>query len=347
VILLCAGHLSQARCWTFLERLLKFGRTPNEQAVTAALAADALDELERFKGQGPLRERVTQQAVAAFRGWPLDVPARILVRCGGLVGQDDPRPGVCTLPPAMVPIAGGTFVIGEDRERAELTMPALALARYLVTNAQYALFIDDDGYNPDQPWWDAAGRAWLRQARRRQPAYWDDERFGIAHPNHPIVDVSWYEAMAFCRWLSRHPVYNPGAHAYVLPSEAEWEYAARGMARRPYPWGKDEPDGERANFAGISDGTTAVGCFPHGATPEGVLDLAGNVWEWTRSVYAPYPYDPHDGRETPDNPADKYFTLRGGGWGNQPIYLRASYRNGLAPDIHDFNAGFRLARHVK
>src|SRR5215211_779422 len=117
-------------------------------------------------------------------------------------------------------------------------------------------------------------------------------------PNHPVVGISWYEAMAFCRWLTQQQEY-----VYTLPSEAEWEYAARGAARRIYPWGDTEPDGERANFDGTHNGTTAVGCFASGATPEELLDMAGNVWEWTRSEYRPYPYDQNDGRETPDEPA--------------------------------------------
>jgi hypothetical protein len=94
VILLCAGHLSQVRCWTFLERLLELGRTANEPALTAALAADALDELERFKGEWPLREKVIEQAISALHVVSRDIPTRFLVRCGKWAGTRDPRPGV-------------------------------------------------------------------------------------------------------------------------------------------------------------------------------------------------------------------------------------------------------------
>jgi formylglycine-generating enzyme required for sulfatase activity len=93
----------------------------------------------------------------------------------------------------------------------------------------------DDGYNSSQPWWDDAGRAWINSTRQRRPADWENKRFGIARPNHPVVNVSWYEASAFCRWLSQHAIYNPDGHTYVLPSEAEWEFAARGLEQRPYP----------------------------------------------------------------------------------------------------------------
>jgi formylglycine-generating enzyme required for sulfatase activity len=211
-----------------------------------------------------------------------------------------------------------------------------------LTNAQYKPFIDDGGYDPDREWWDAAGRAWLRKNRRTQPSRWNDDRFGISRPNHPVVGISWYEAVAFCTWLS-----HITGDDYRLPSEAEWEYAARRATRRTYPWGDEEPDAEHANFDSVYNNTTAVGCFAPGVTPEeGIHELAGNVWEWTRSVYRDYPYDPTDGREDKDNPTDKTFVLRGGGWGNQSIDLRASDRVSNTPVTHDFSIGVRLARRL-
>jgi formylglycine-generating enzyme required for sulfatase activity len=114
-----------------------------------------------------------------------------------------------------------------------------------------------------------------------------------------------------------------------------------------YPWGDEEPDAERANFNRVYNNTSAVGCFAPGATLEdGLHDLAGNVWEWTRSEYRNYPYDPDDGRENMDAPAKKSFTLRGGGWVNQSVYLRASDRYDLTPVFHDNNIGVRLARRL-
>ena len=109
--------------------------------------------------------------------------------------------------------------------------------------------------------------------------------------------------------------------------------------------GNEEPDGERANFKGIYNGTTAVGCFARGATPEGVYDMTGNMWEWTRSEYRPYPYDPNDGREDGQEPARKDFiTLRGGSWGTHLILLCAVFRDATYPDNYDRAPGFRLAR---
>jgi len=225
-----------------------------------------------------------------------------------------------------------------------------------VTNAQYKRFMDADGYDPAAPWWDAAARIWLarddaateglkawqRRQHKHQPEFWDDKTFGSARPNYPLVGVSWYEATAFCRWLTQQ---LDDGYEYMVPSEAEWEYATRGSTRRSYPWGNDELDVERASYSQKYGFTTlAVGCFPRGATPEGVLDLAGNVLEWTRSAYRDYPYDPADGREDGADPAQKRFTIRGGSWANRPLYLRAAFRNHLTPDLHDRVVGFRLAR---
>jgi formylglycine-generating enzyme required for sulfatase activity len=237
-----------------------------------------------------------------------------------------------------------------------VTIAPFAIGRYPVTNAQYALFIAADGYDSAQPWWDDAGRAWLargdaateglerwqRRTRKNRPEYWSNELFGAARPNHPVVGISWYEATAFCRWLTLH--LNDG-FMYRLPSEAEWEYAARGTGRRTYPWGGEPPDAERANYDQAHQATTAVGCFLAGTTPDGIFDLAGNVWEWTRSVYQPYPYDPVDGRESAAEPDKKRFTLRGGSWLDHPLALRAVYRLLGSPDLFRGSVGFRLARH--
>ncbi len=363
VILLCAGHLSQERCWRFLGQLIERGTSPADRAAALSLATDAIGELERFKGQGPLNASIQADALRILMLEPARAaPARARVECGRvLAAVGDPRPGVCRLPPPMIELQGGSFGIGlttaeikrlprqEQQlfERSQndqpVTIAPFALARYPVTNAQYAVFIEADGYDPAAPWWNAAAQAWLGKNQPTQPANWNDPYFGIARPNYPVVGVCWYEATAFCRWLTQ---YMNDGYTYRLPSEAEWEYAARGIARRMYPWGNEKPDGERANFGRTYDGTTAVGCFPPGATPEGILDLAGNVWEWTRSAYCPYPYDPADGREDEPDPAQKRFTLRGGGWYNQSIYLRASYRTNDPPDYHFNHVGVRLARHL-
>ena len=393
VILLCAGHLSQERCWRFLGLLITRGATPQERAAHLALAADAILELEKFKGQGPLNAQITADARTILESPLADAPASARVAAGNaLAVVGDPRPGVSTLPPPMVKIAGGSFTLGSSKAEAEragrayeayylkrgekdnaksardwpkdemndraVDIAAFELARYPVTNAQYRQFMEHGGYHPAASWWSDAARVWFqrndaattglkdwqRRAVKDRPKFWHDARFGVTRPNHPVVGVNWYEATAFCRWLTHH--YLNDGYTYRLPSEAEWEYAARGSARHTYPWGNLEPDAERANFNQEYNGTSAVGCFPAGATPgTGLLDMAGNVWEWTCSVYRPYPYDPTDGREDGAEPAKKRFTLRGGAWYFQPIYLRAAYRVFNTPDYLRQYVGFRLARH--
>lgn len=353
------------------------GRAPAQQGrdllLAAEIAADmGWSNLERggavFK---KLRQDLADALASVVEGTAL--PAADRVRAGQYLGDlGDRRPGVCTFPPAMVEIAGGSFVIGvtepeyqaiiaaEEKnnlaDRAKdwyqdtvnhqpMSVAPFAIARYPVTNAQFKCFVDaENGYNPQASWW-AIGGDWLRKAKQQQPQLWDDPRFGIARPNHPVIGVSWYEAMAFCAWLTQH---LDDGFVYQLPSEAEWEFSARGSERRAYAWGNTEPDAEQANFNQRHDGTTAVGCFPAGATPgTGLLDMTGNVWEWTRSAYRPYPYDPDDGREDISDPARKRFTLRGGAWLGQPFNLRAAFRGSFSPVLRDRDVGFRLARHPK
>ena len=328
-------------------------RDPAELHPAAAFAAEALVDIGgrgQFAGVSTvdlpaLWAHLANLLAEVVAGSELHAAER--VRAGVILAElGDPRPGVCDLPPAMVKIQGGSFVIGESNNAVNtVVIESFELARYPVTNAQFQQFIVAEGYKPDAPWWDVAGRAWQQRTTKRQPSYWDDPRFGIARPNHPVVGVNWYEATAFCIWLTRH--LNDG-YTYVLPSEAEWEYAARDVERRTYPWGDSEPDDERANFNQQYNGTTAVGCFSAGATSgTGLLDMAGNVWEWTRSAYRPYPYVPTDGREDGAESAQKRFTLRGGSWAYGSLYLRAAYRGIYTPDGRGRNVGFRLARHLQ
>ncbi|MBX0330002.1 SUMF1/EgtB/PvdO family nonheme iron enzyme [Oscillochloris sp. ZM17-4] len=397
VIVLCAGHMSQERSWLFLGKLITRGETPAARAAALDLATSALLELERFKGQGPIRGQIRDEALRILELQPAEAsPAAARVRCGAVLARvGDPRPGVCDLPPLMVQIDGGGFVIGMSAEEVTdfteqylaeyreagntidddldrnlrnhfqgwvntvpVAVPPFELARYPVTNAQFKLFVDAGGYDPAAGWWSEPGRAWLheplperkqdgwvRRSAKDAPEFWDDPDVGVVRPNHPVLGVSWYEVTAFCAWLTEC---QKDAYCYRLPSESEWEFAARGTEARPYAWGDAAPDNERANFRQNAGYTSAVGCFPAGATSgTGLLDMAGNVWEWTRSVYQPYPYNPTDGREDGTEPAQKYFTLRGGAWVNPPILLRAANRHGVTPVGLSNDVGFRLARHLK
>jgi formylglycine-generating enzyme required for sulfatase activity len=241
------------------------------------------------------------------------------------------------LEPDMIRIPAGEFLMGsdpthdpctQDRERPQhtLTLPGFYLAQTPVTNAQYAAFVQAT----DHP----------------APAHWTDGGPPEDKVDHPVVQVTWYDAAAFGRWLSEHT-----GKAYRLPSEAEWEKAARGPDGRLYPWG-DEWDPARCNAkeSGIGD-TTPVMAFPGGASPYGVLGMAGNVFEWTCSLWGKdmkepdfgYPYDPSDGREDPVARNAVQRVLRGGGFYYSSTYARAACRLRSYPDYGVRTRGFRLA----
>jgi len=134
------------------------------------------------------------------------------------------------------------------------------IARYPATVEEYRRFVEDEAYH-EKRWWQAGGFG-----KNTEPEDWDEQ---VQHPNRPVTGVSWYEAAAYCAW--------DGAR---LPNETEWERAARGIEERQYPWGQEEPDEKRANFDDKVGHPTPVGLYPAGATPEGVADMVGNVWEW-------------------------------------------------------------------
>ena len=174
------------------------------------------------------------------------------------------------------------------------------VAAFPVTVAQFELFIQDGGYAREELW-TKAGWQWREREQRTRP---DDYESPFQTPNHPRVGVTWYEAVAFCNWVNAaftpEELKLPGGWKVRLPSEAEWERAARHTDGRNFPWdpkGNAEP-ASRCNCAEARlRQTSAVGLFPSGKAECGAHDMAGNVWEWTRSEYWEYPYDPKDGRE--------------------------------------------------
>jgi formylglycine-generating enzyme required for sulfatase activity len=263
----------------------------------------------------------------------------------------------------VVLIPAGPFLMGSDprkdkhahpRETPQhlLYLPDFSLGKTPVTNAQYAAFVEETG--------------------QRAPDHWDDGRFQADKSNDPVVHVSWHDAVAFCRWLS-----EVTGEPYRLPSEAEWEKAASWEQHRPktdeipqpadegrqtknigattgtkrrYPWG-DEFDASRCNTkeSGIGD-ITSVGAFPWGTSPYGLLDMAGNVYEWTISLWGTdmkepafgYPYDPSDGREDLEAGNGILRILRGGAFYYDAFYARAAHRVKSYPDYRVRTRGFRV-----
>ena len=177
---------------------------------------------------------------------------------------------------------------------------------------------------------------------RRQPAFWEDERYG--RPNHPVVGVTWYEADAYCTWLTMQ-LASTGRLAegltVRLPTEAEWEYSARGPWGRRYPWGRKWSSRNANTRDGQILGPSPVGAYAQGHSVHGCADMSGNVWEWTHSAHRAYPYEPTDGREDPELSENR--VVRGSSWIDPPIYARSAYRGRHPPDFFDYDQGFRTA----
>jgi formylglycine-generating enzyme required for sulfatase activity len=240
--------------------------------------------------------------------------------------------GVARYPwePEMVLIPAGEFLMGSDPRKDKdasgdeqpqhtLYLPDYYIARTPVTNAQYAAFVQATGY--EQPW------------------HWEGEKPPQGREDHPVVYVYWHDAVAYCNWLS-----EVTGRDYRLPSEAEWEKAARGTDGRIYPWGSKPPGEGRCNSGNKVGESTPVGRYsPQGDSPYGCADMAGNVWEWTRSLYGGYPYDPGDGREDLEAGQDVLRVLRGGSFLSVAWDVRCAFRGwGPPDDRRGGDGGFRV-----
>jgi len=311
-----------------------------------------------------------QPKVERIRGWLKDVlatnglPAIERATTGqvlAVLGDDRPGVGLAHGRPGLVwcEVESGPFIMGSEEGRDnekpayEVTLPTYRISRYPITNAQFAPFIDDGGYTGQwRHCWTEAGWREKEEAKWQQPGYWDDSRYNRA--NQPVVGLSWYEAVAYCRWLTeqlRAEGVLAADEIIRLPTEAEWEKAARGRDGRRYPWG-DKADLDKANYeeTGIGD-LCAVGCFGSGESPYGCQDMAGNVWEWCATQWEspfkpkPYPYD-----VTENEWADRYLTrtnvrvLRGGAFDSYADDLCAAVRNWINPDNRDHSDSFRVVR---
>ena len=270
----------------------------------------------------------------------------------------DPAPADAAGLPAQVTVPGGPFTMGTstepwalDNERPAhlVDVPAFAIDTTPVTNAAYAEFIADGGY--DQPrWWAPAGWEHRQRASLTAPLFWRRDgnqwlrrRFGVtepAPPDEPVLHVCWYEADAYARWAGRR-----------LPTEAEWEKAARhdpatGRSRR-YPWGDADPSPNVANLGQRHLQPAPAGSYPDGAAPSGARQLIGDVWEWTASDFLPYPgFVAWPYREYSEVFfGSDYKVLRGGAFGADPVVCRGTFRNWDYPIRRQIFAGFRTA-HV-
>ncbi len=402
--------------------LLAAAMSQNQEAFVNGLMTPALPLAARCAAAAEvsistaLKKRLQNELITRIENNKADLRARIdAAEALGELGdprfqQHDGAYGKYLLPP-MAMIAAGKYPMGDDKsdyadEKPAHTVPiaAFELAIFPVTNKEYRLFMDADGYENERWWQTEAARAWLRgegssegqkQSVRdlvqqlqgfseeqlhqvqatpeqldqwlmlkglssealedlleeryssgeqyRQPAYWDDSRF--KHHAQPVVGITWFEARAYCAWLSAQT-----GDRYRLPTEAEWEAAARGKKGRKYAWGNAYDTARCNTFETHVRATTPIGVFPNGRTPEGITDLSGNVWEWTTTIWGAtlqnpdftYPYKADDGREDVGS-TNVRRALRGGSWFNNRNNARAAYRDFNFPHDRSSDIGFRVA----
>jgi formylglycine-generating enzyme required for sulfatase activity len=265
-----------------------------------------------------------------------EVALRVRIAAGEVLGcLGDPRVG------EMVVIPEGEFFMGEGREQHALFLPDYQLGKYPVTNAEYGRFVEADGYQ-DNAWWTNAG--WLEVGQKQnEPRYWQDARFN--KPNQPAIGLSWYECVAYCRWLSEET-----GQIYRLPSEAEWEKGARGVDGRVYPWGNEFEESRLNAREGDQKvcTTTPVGMYPTGVSPFGLFDCAGNVWEWCATRWKKsFPYDAcQDEWQADYLEGQNLRVLRSGSWNYKAEATRCGYRFKFQPYGWTERGGFRVVSPV-
>ncbi|MDX1524617.1 MAG: SUMF1/EgtB/PvdO family nonheme iron enzyme, partial [Anaerolineae bacterium] len=262
-----------------------------------------------------------------------EVALRVRIAAGEVLGYlGDPRLG------QIVTVRAGKFLMGEGGNQHEIDLPDYRVGQYPVTNAEFGRFVEARGYNKREFWTDA-GWQQKNKAAWTEPRWWDDGRYN--QPNQPVVGVSWYECVAYCHWLNAET-----GRAFKLPTEAEWEKAARGGGGQQYPWGTEfeaprlnARDGEQHVQA-----TTPIGIYPTGVSPNKIYDAVGNVWEWCATKWGKdYPYNTKE-----DEWSEEYLkgtdvrVLRGGSWGYLRYYARCVYRNANFPSSRNYANSFRL-----
>ncbi|GGX75507.1 ergothioneine biosynthesis protein EgtB [Streptomyces anandii] len=272
----------------------------------------------------------------------------------------DPEPAPLFTGPPEVLVPGGPFTMGTSTEPWALDnerpahvrdVPAFWIDTTPVTNGAYLAFVEDGGYD-DPRWWVPDGWTHIRAHGITAPLFWHRDggqwlrrRFGVTEavpPEEPVLHVSWYEADAYARWAGRR-----------LPTEAEWEKAARHDPARDrstrYPWGDADPGPEHANLGQRHLRPAPAGSYPAGESPLGVRQLIGDVWEWTASDFLPYPgftaFPYKEYSEVFFGP--EYKVLRGGSFAVDPVACRGTFRNWDYPVRRQIFSGFRTARPAR
>jgi formylglycine-generating enzyme required for sulfatase activity len=324
-----------------VESIVQLKTDPIGESVV--LAGEAV--LDTWPGGVPqqTRERVIHQLIPSMQNSA--VPPELRRRSGMLVGRLGWRPPDLD---RFAEVPAGDFLFGVKKEKRSIPY-RYWIAKYPITNFQFARFVQEGGYQRREYWsddgWDwrtgkydqrpleEIERDWLDHRppdRRNTPNYWQIEV--LSNPIFPLVGVCWFEAEAYCHWLSKKIVAVPDGYTVRLPNEMEWERAARGVNGQEYPWG-EQFDKSAANTwdsdpagSGLG-GTTAICTFPQGVSPVGAWDMSGNVWEWTNSWY---------------DEEHRYRVVRGGSWMGYQWFARGSFSNWSTPLMFNDDLGFRV-----
>ena len=221
-----------------------------------------------------------------------------------------------------------------EQPQHEVHVDSFSIGVHPVTVAQYRAFVDAGGYENGSHW-TVDGRLWQETNKVTKPAYWGDKLW-TGDPRLPVAGVSWYEAVAFCRWMGE--VLGKDCR---LPTEVEWEKAAGGGDGRIYPWG-DRFESQKCNTraAGVNHTLPVGSCSPEGDSPYGCWEMIGNVSEWVLNKFATYPYLSGDGREELEGTAER--VTRGGSWQSPEFRARISARGMNVPSFQDNDLGFRI-----
>ena len=335
-----ASRGTAAAAWYLAEELC-YGDPPsnkNERDIDqdcwgALFAAQTLlenerDRLENAAGRNKAKlERIKQWMLFIVSNGLLPPVDRVLAgEALAVLGDDRDFEELVAVPAG--PFEMGSNEYEDERPPHKVSLPGFKIGRYPVTNAQYRRFIE------------TTGRGW-------------NSKIGVVveRSNCPAAEITWHDALSFCEWLTeewRKQGKIAAGEIVRLPTEAEWEKAARGTEGRVYPWGKDW-DKDKCNTAESGLGkTSAVGMYPSGVSPYGCLDMAGNVWEWTSSLWGKdsmkpdfkYPYRPDDGRENLEAGDEGRRVLRGGSWVYVLGFARCAFRNWGSPNLRGDSMGF-------
>ena len=351
----CLRKLGIKNAAELIRKVVEQNGSIARKAAAVGLAGRILRDIEPYGGDasaGTGFREALDAVLSIFRPDTAPVAETIRVDVGEALGSaGDPR--LDDMEPEFVSIPGESFWMGTQKESRKkpgydedsfisespvhrVTVSDFQIARYPTTVAQFERFVNagKDGYD-NEAFWTGAGWALRSKAGHDRPASWSEQ---LRHPNRPVIGVSWHEADAYCRWLAAKT-----RTSVALPTEAQWEFTARGPGGRKYPWGAETPTDRHANIDGRVGRLTPVAIYPLGATPEGIQDLAGNVWEWTSSIFRPYPYSAEDAGEDASG-VEGRRVLRGGSWGFGAYGARAACRYADPPVGRDLDVGFRVVR---